>query len=126
MNSVIMLHGRYDHDLVALSVMLAIVAAYAALDLAGRVTSHGHARAFWLSAGAAAMGVGIWTTHYVGMLALTMPTPVYYHIPTVVMSLLAAIAASGVALVVVSRPKMDVGQKVAGSLVMGVGIAAMH
>lgn len=77
MNSTIMLHGRYDHGLVVLSVMLAIFAAYAALDLAGRVaSSHGHARAFWLGAGAAAMGVGTWTTHYVGMLALSMPMPV--------------------------------------------------
>ena len=127
MNSTIMLHGRYDHGLVVLSVMLAIFAAYAALDLAGRVaSSHGHARAFWLGAGAAAMGVGTWTTHYVGMLALSMPMPVYYHIPTVLISLLAAIAASGVALVVVSQPKMDVWHEIGGSVAMGAGIAAMH
>jgi two-component system, sensor histidine kinase and response regulator len=127
MNSVIMLHGRYDYSLVCLSVMLAIFAAYAALDLAGRVTSsHGYARAFWLSAGASAMGVGIWTTHYVGMLALSMPMPVYYHIPTVLVSLLAAVAASGVALVVVSQPKLDVRHEIAGSVAMGGGIAAVH
>ncbi len=64
--------------------------------------------------------------HYVGMLALTMPIPVFYHLPTVVLSLFAAIAASGVALFVVSRPKMSVWQEVAGSMVMGSGIAAMH
>jgi diguanylate cyclase (GGDEF)-like protein/PAS domain S-box-containing protein len=127
MDSMITLHGNYDYRLVVLSVVLAICASYAALDLAGRVTSaQGWARAVWLSAGAAAMGVGIWAMHYVGMLALTMPMPVAYHLPTVLISLLAAIAASGVALFVVSRPKMSLWQEVAGSVVMGGGIAAMH
>jgi diguanylate cyclase (GGDEF)-like protein/PAS domain S-box-containing protein len=119
--------GSYDYQLVALSIALAVFASYAALDLAGRVTStHGRVRAIWLSAGAAAMGLGIWAMHYVGMLALTMPMPVAYHLPTVLLSLLAAIAASAVALFVVSRPTMSLWQEVAGSIVMGSGIAAMH
>ncbi len=127
MNSTNVLSVTYDYKLVALSVALAMFASYAALDLAGRVTfSKGRVRAAWLSAGAAAMGVGIWATHYVGMLALTMPVPVTYHLPTVVLSLLAAVAASGVALFVVSRPKMSIWQEVAGSVVMGSGIAALH
>jgi diguanylate cyclase (GGDEF)-like protein/PAS domain S-box-containing protein len=121
------LSGSYDRRLVALSVVLAVLTSYAALDLSGRVTAaHGRARTAWLSAGAAAMGLGIWAMHYVGMLALTMPMPVAYHLPTVVLSLLAAIAASGVALFVVSRPQMNVWQEIAGSIVMGSGIAAMH
>jgi diguanylate cyclase (GGDEF)-like protein/PAS domain S-box-containing protein len=119
--------GSYDYGLVTLSVMLAMLASYAALDLAGRVTSaQGRARAIWLGCGAAAMGLGIWAMHYVGMLALTMAVPVYYNLATVVLSLLAAIGASGVALFVVSRPKMGVWQEAAGSMVMGSGIAAMH
>ncbi len=72
------------------------------------------------------MGVGVWAMHYVGMLALTMPMPVAYHLPTVVLSLLAAVAASGVALFVVSRPRMSIWQEVAGSAFMGSGIAATH
>jgi diguanylate cyclase (GGDEF)-like protein/PAS domain S-box-containing protein len=127
MNSMTVLHGSYDYRLVALSIVLAMFASYAALDLAGRVTAaRGRARAIWLSAGAAAMGLGVWTMHYVGMLALTTPMPVFYHLPTVVLSLLAAIAASAVALFVVSRPKMSVWQEIAGSVVIGSGIAAMH
>ena len=119
--------GSYDYGLVALSIVLAMFASYAALDLAGRVTAtQGRVRAIWLSWGAAAMGWGIWAMHYVGMLALTMPMPVFYHLPTVVLSLLAAIAASGLALFVVSRPEMGIWQKIAGSLVMGGGIAALH
>jgi NO-binding membrane sensor protein with MHYT domain len=127
MNSMTVLSGTYDYGLVAISVLLAVFCSYAALDLAGRVTAaQGWARAAWLSTGAAAMGLGIWAMHYVGMLALTMPMPVFYHLPTVVLSLLAAIVASAVALFVVSRPKMIVWQEIAGSVVMGTGIAAMH
>ena len=127
MISMTALNGSYDYGLVAISVVLAVFGSYAALDLAGRVTAaQGWARAVWLSAGAAAMGLGIWAMHYVGMLALTMPMPVFYHLPTVVLSLLAAIAASAVALFVVSRPKMIVWQEIAGSVVMGSGIAATH
>ncbi len=121
------MHGSYDYRLVGLSVLLSMCAAYAALDLAGRVTSaRGWARTVWLAAGATAMGLGIWAMHYVGMIALNMPMPVAYHLPTVALSLLAAIAASGVALFVVSRPRMSLWQEVPGSIVMGAGIAAMH
>lgn len=127
MNLVTQMNGGYNHGLVALSIGLAIMASYAALDLAGRVTSaHGWVRSIWLSCGAAAMGLGIWAMHYVGMLAFTLPMPVFYHVPTVVLSLLAAIAASGTALFVVSQPKMGIRQEIAGSVVMGGGIAAMH
>jgi diguanylate cyclase (GGDEF)-like protein/PAS domain S-box-containing protein len=127
MNSVTAMKGSYDYGLVALSVVLAMSASYAALDLAGRVTStHGRVRTLWLSSGAVAMGLGIWAMHYVGMLALTMPMQVFYYLPTVAVSLLAAIAASAVALFVVSRAEMHVWQALAGSVVMGGGIAAMH
>jgi diguanylate cyclase (GGDEF)-like protein/PAS domain S-box-containing protein len=127
MSSTTILHGGYDYGLVALSVVLAICASYAALDLAGRVTSsQGRARAIWLTGGAVAMGQGIWAMHYVGMLAWSMPLPVYYHLPTAVLSLMAAIAASGVALVVIGRVQINVGQEIAGSVVVGSGIAAMH
>lgn len=127
MDSMTAINGSYDYRLVALSVVLALCASYAALDLAGRVTAaQGRMRAIWLSGGAAAMGLGIWAMHYVGMLALGMPMPVFYHLPTVMLSLLAAIVASGVALFVVSRPTMNVWQEIAGSVVMGSGIAAMH
>jgi diguanylate cyclase (GGDEF)-like protein/PAS domain S-box-containing protein len=127
MNAVTAISGSYDYRLVALSIVLAILASYAALDLAGRVTSaQGRVRAVWLSCGAVAMGLGIWSMHYVGMLAFALPMPVFYDLPTVVLSLAAAIAASAVALYVVSRSKMSFGQGIAGSVVMGGGIAAMH
>jgi diguanylate cyclase (GGDEF)-like protein/PAS domain S-box-containing protein len=121
------MHGGYDYRLVALSVVLSMFASYAALDLAERVTAaQDWTRGFWLGTGAGAMGLGIWAMHYVGMLALSMPIPVFYHLPTVVFSLLAAIAASAVALFAVSRAKVTLAREILGSAVMGGGIAAMH
>jgi PAS domain S-box-containing protein len=119
--------GSYNYALVALSVLIAMFASYAALDLAGRVTAaSGWTRAVWLLGGAAAMGTGIWSMHYIGMLAFILPIPVAYHWPTVLLSLFAAILASVIALYVVSRQKMGASRAVAGSVLMGAGIASMH
>ncbi|HEY2546439.1 MAG TPA: MHYT domain-containing protein, partial [Candidatus Acidoferrum sp.] len=110
-----------------LSVLIAMFASYAALDLAGRITAAGGwTRVFWLLGGAGAMGTGIWSMHYIGMLAFILPIPVAYHWPTVLLSLLAAVLASVIALYVVSRPKMGASRAVAGSVLMGAGIASMH
>ena len=119
--------GSYNYALVALSVLIAMFASYAALDLAGRVTAaSGGTRAAWLLGGAGAMGTGIWSMHYIGMLAFILPIPVAYHWPTVLLSLFAAILASVVALSVVSRQKMGWFRALAGSVLMGAGIASMH
>ena len=119
--------GAYDYRLVVLSVFIAVLAAYAALDLAGRVTlARGRSRVLWLTGGAVAMGIGIWAMHYVGMLSFHLPVPVEYDWPTVLLSLLAAIFASAIALFVVSREKMGLVRALAGSIFMGGGIAGMH
>jgi len=127
MNGLTPIPATYDYRLVTLSVVIAILASYAALDLAGRVTANrGRARLAWLMGGAFAMGSGIWAMHYTGMLAFRLPIRVYYHIPTVALSLLAAVLASAIALYVVSRDRMTPLHVAAGSLLMGTGIASMH
>jgi PAS domain S-box-containing protein len=119
--------GSYNYSLVALSVFIAVFASYAALDLASRVTAAGGwTRALWVLGGAGAMGTGIWSMHYIGMLAFSLPIPVAFHWPTVLLSLFAAIFASIIALYVVSREKMSAFQALAGSVLMGAGIASMH
>src|SRR5277367_4246729 len=121
------LAGIYDYRLVALSVLISALASYAALDLGGRVTaSRGSVRSIWLMGGAAAMGIGIWSMHYIGMLAYSLPVAVHYHWPTVLLSLMAAILASAVALFVVSRNTMGPTNIGVGGLLMGSGIASMH
>src|SRR6202163_129732 len=119
--------GSYKYGLVALSVLIAIFGSYAALDLAGRVTAaRGWTRAVWLLGGAGSMGTGIWSMHYIGMLAFILPIPVAYHWPTVLLSLFAAILAWVIALYVGSRQKMGAFRALAGSVLMGGGIASMH
>src|SRR6266478_972299 len=107
MNTLVPIPATYDYRLVALSVAIAIFASYFALHLAGRVTAtRGNVRLAWLVGGAPAMGTGIWSMHYTGMLAFRLPLRVYYHVPTVLLSLLAAIFASFIALWVVSRARV--------------------
>jgi len=119
--------GKYEQPLVVLSILISVLASYAALDLAGRVTSsQGRARVLWLGGGATAMGIGIWSMHYVGMLAFRLPIPVEYDWPTVLVSLLAAILASAIALFVVSRKTMGLVRAGVGSVCMGGAIAGMH
>ena len=127
MNQSITITSTYDYRLVALSVVIAICASYAALDLAGRITAaRNNQRLAWLFGGAIAMGTGIWSMHYTGMLAYQLPVPVSYHVPTVILSLVAAICASFVALFVVSRPHVGFLHVIAGSSLMATGIAGMH
>jgi two-component system, sensor histidine kinase and response regulator len=119
--------SSYDYRLVALSILISLLASYAALEIAGRVSSaRGMVRALWLGCGAVAMGVGIWSMHYVGMLALRLPIPVRYDWPTVLVSLLAAVLASAIMFFVVSRRKMGFILAIVGSVFMGSGIAGMH
>ncbi|HEX9704731.1 MAG TPA: MHYT domain-containing protein [Gemmatimonadales bacterium] len=121
------LPSSYDLRLVAVSIVIAVLASGAALDLAARATAaHRRMRAFWLAGGAFAMGLGIWSMHYTGMLAHELSVSVRYHVPTVALSLLAAVAASAVALYVASSTQLARGRLLTGSGVMGAGIAAMH
>jgi len=119
--------GFYDYSEVARSILIAIAASYAALDLAGRVTAaSGRVRLAWLSGGAIAMGIGIWTMHLKGMLAFGLPVPVEYYWPTLLVGLSVAIFASAVALYVTSRPNMSRTDALTGSIVMSAGIAGLH
>lgn len=119
--------GSYDYGEVARSILIAVAASYAALDLGGRVTAaRGWVRAPWLTGGAIAMGIGIWAMHFKGMLAFRLPVPVGYHWPTVLVSLVIAVLASAITLYVATRQKMGPVQAWTGSFIIGGGIAAMH
>jgi NO-binding membrane sensor protein with MHYT domain/CheY-like chemotaxis protein len=122
-----MLTGHYEISLVLVSILVAIVASYSALSLAGRVTeSRGRARYAWTVGGAIAMGSGIWAMHFVGMLAFRLPVPIAFDTPITVVSLLLPIAASGLALWQVSRTELSRTRLALSALLMGAGINAMH
>ena len=125
----ILMFGYYSPSLVALSIAIAILASYTALDLANRVkedaSNPGKSWA-WLAAGALSMGSGIWSMHFIGMLAFHLPTAVAYDLPITALSLLIAIAVSTVALAVFRQPDLRVKNVLACAFLMGIGIAAMH
>lgn len=122
-----MLTASYSSSLVLISLCVAILASYTALDLAGRIaTARGYAASLWMIGGALAMGTGIWSMHFVGMLALQLPVELGYDLTLTACSLLIAVLSSGFALWLVSQPSLPVLQLALGALIMGAGIASMH
>jgi PAS domain S-box-containing protein len=119
---------QFNPFLVSLSFLVAIFASYVALNLANSVArTVGWMRAVWLAAGAVAMGIGIWSMHFVGMLAFEMPGMVMaYDVPLMILSVVVAILASWLALYIVSRDRTKRGAVVAGGVAMAVAIAGMH
>ena len=113
--------------LVAISIAIACLASYTALDLAGRVTvARARDQLTWLLYGSTAMGVGIWSMHFVGMLAFRMPVEIAYDLPLVLTSALIAIAAAFLALFTVSRPQLPARHLLAAGTILGIAIAGMH
>ena len=88
--------GVYDLQLVALSLIVAIMASYTALELAGRVSQKQGASSWaWLAGGAVSMGIGIWSMHFIGMLAFKLPVAVAYDAAATMLSMAIAIVVSG-------------------------------
>src|SRR5471032_216881 len=122
------MHGTYNLWLVALSLVVATLASFTALDLSGRLsllTQAGLRRA-WLAGGAAAMGIGIWSMHFIGMLAFSLPIALGYDLVITAGSLVIAVLVSYFALFVITRAKLTPRRLVAGGILMGFGIAGMH
>lgn len=122
-----MLTGSYSSSLVLISLCVAILASYTALDLTGRIaTAKGRAACLWMGGGALAMGIGVWSMHFIGMLAFSLPIDLGYDLALTAFSLLIAVLSSGFALWLVSQPSLPALQLGFGALIMGAGIACMH
>ncbi|MFP3368758.1 MULTISPECIES: putative bifunctional diguanylate cyclase/phosphodiesterase [unclassified Pseudomonas] len=122
-----MLTGSYSSSLVLISLCVAILASYTALDLTGRIaTAKGRASYLWMGGGALAMGIGVWSMHFIGMLAFSLPIDLGYDLALTAFSLLIAVLSSGFALWLVSQPSLPCLQLGFGALIMGAGIACMH
>jgi signal transduction histidine kinase len=121
------MHPHYNSWLVVLSIAIGMLASYVALDLTGRLNrARGHAREVWWLGGSLAMGLGIWSMHFVGMLAFHLPVAVRYDGPLVLLSMIVAIAASALALFIATRPALPVLILLLSSLLMGGAINGMH
>lgn len=122
------IQGTHDMSIVFLSYLIAVGASYAALDIASRVSAarNSRTRTLWLFGGSVLMGSGIWSMHFVGMLAFSLPVPISYDIGWVILSIIVAILASLVALHVVGRNQLKLKGLFIGGLLMASGIVAMH
>ncbi|CAI8842351.1 diguanylate cyclase [Brevibacillus sp. IT-7CA2] len=121
------IHGTYDNFLVILSYLIAVAASFSALNLAARVSkSKGKHQLLWLIFGATTMGLGIWSMHFVGMLALTLPIKVLYDMEYVILSVILAIFVSSIALFTVTKSNLNARQLGIAGILMAAGISGMH
>jgi diguanylate cyclase (GGDEF)-like protein len=122
-----MLIGHYTLSLVLVSILVAMLASYTALDLAGRVaTATGRAKIMWICGGALSMGIGIWSMHFIGMLAFKLPIDLGFDFSLTLMSLAVAVLSSGFALWLVSQQHVPLLHILFGAFAMGTGISTMH
>ncbi|MBD8634371.1 EAL domain-containing protein [Stenotrophomonas sp. CFBP 13725] len=123
-----MLQGRYEISLVMLSLLVAALASFTALAMASRAARSDGASAMWAwrLGGGCAMGLGIWSMHFIGMLAFALPIAVAYDRTLTSASLAIAIGSSVFALWLVTRPTLPHGRLAGGAVLMGTGIASMH
>jgi NO-binding membrane sensor protein with MHYT domain len=122
------MQSSYNFWLVVISFLVAALASYTALDLTGRIFTLASVRLrrAWRLGGAAALGVGIWSMHFIAMLAFSLPIPLGYDFTTTAFSLGLAIGVSYLALVVTTQTRLTPFRLVAGGVLMGFGIAGMH
>ncbi|WBS05528.1 ATP-binding protein [Pseudoduganella sp. SL102] len=122
-----MLSGYYHPILVAVSITVAIFAAYTGLSLADRVrSSQGIVAAGWTAGGALALGTGIWAMHFIGMLAFRLPIPLGYDLGITGLSLLLPVVVTGLALWQLRHRVVSARRLGLAALLMGLGINGMH
>ncbi len=99
---------HFDPSYIVLSITIAVLAGYLALELIRQVTSSvGVSRLLWIVGGVFTMGTGVWAMHCIGLLVVLLAIPVSSDLPFVVMAFFAVIAACSVALHFVSQPTLD-------------------
>ncbi len=122
-----MIEKAYSLGLVVLSLVVATVGAYVAVEIAARVrAAEGRRRVFWTYGGAFAMGLAIWSMHFVGMLALRLPVPIFYDALLILASAIAAVVGCAIAFFVFNRATVKPWLVVVASIFMGLAIAGMH
>ncbi len=127
MNQIINFLSSYNLSLIGLSVIIAIFTALVALDISSRLNySQQISRYRWVSVGGVILGFGIWTTHFIGMLAFQMPVEVSYHVNLILLSMILPIISSGIAFYLVSKPDVKQKQMIIGAFLISIGIIFMN
>ncbi|WP_282610278.1 MHYT domain-containing protein [Pelagibius sp. Alg239-R121] len=118
---------QYDPALIALSLAVAIIGSYTGLHMVERmVLLSGVVRKSILAASAVAIGVSIWSMHFIGMLALKLPVTINYDILTTLISALVSILMTGAGLALISYGRVTTIKLAAAGVAMGGGISTMH
>lgn len=121
--------GTYDIWFVILSYVVSVFGSFTALELAGRVIEEAHKakRLLWIVAAATALGGGgIWSMHFIAMLAFKLPIPVNYDVALTVASLIAAIVVTGIGLYIVTGRDLSIGRLCIAGIFVGIGVCSMH
>ena len=122
-----MTQHSYSFALVFLSVVVATIGAYVAVEIAHRLLTIGtRRRVLWICAGALALGLGIWCMHFVGMLALQLPILIWYDAPLIFASVVAAVVVCAIAFLIFNRPTLNSWLLALASVFVGSAIAGMH
>lgn len=123
----IIMEGSYNIYIVILSIVIAILASFSALNIAAKIShANGKSRWFWLIAGALVMGSGVWSMHFVGMLAFHLNALVKYDVGFTLLSMLASVISSFIAFYITMPKDINRYQLVIGGFIMGSGIVTMH
>lgn len=124
----LLLYGSYDTGFVVLSVIIAIFASYMGFEVATQAASTDKVarKRILISAGSIALAGGVWSMHFIGMLAFELCTQVGYDWTLTAVSYIPSIFASFVALNIIIREQISLKQIFVGGVLMGSGIGAMH
>ncbi|MDH5395413.1 MAG: ATP-binding protein, partial [Gammaproteobacteria bacterium] len=115
----------YNLYLVALSFFIATYASYSMLSVSERLIN-ASLKIKWLLAGSLSLGSGIWSMHFIGMLAYEMTMPVSYDFSLTIFSGVIALAASALAMYLLGWGKLTFKKIVTGGFIIGLGVASMH
>ncbi|RFB65806.1 MULTISPECIES: EAL domain-containing protein [unclassified Herbaspirillum] len=120
--------GSYNLLLICFSLFVATLASYTVLEIAERISSQETARyrRMWLAGGALVFGVGIWSTHFTGMLAFQLPINVGYNAFFTGISLLLCIGLSFYLLHRSTQRRLRWPRMLADGVALGGGMAVVH
>jgi diguanylate cyclase len=121
------LQGEYSLWMVVLSIVIACCASYTSLSMNQRMQQNSFFhKSFWLLLASVAMGLGIWSMHFIGMSAFMLPVSMTYDLFLTIVSVFPAVFASYLAFYFANRKNTGHFPSIIAGLIMGAGISAMH
>lgn len=119
--------GNYNIYLVIISIIIAIIASYSALNITSKISNQSEkSKLFWIISGSVVMGAGVWSMHFIGMLAFHSHATVEYDILITILSMVISVLSSFIAFFITMSKEVKWYKVVMGGFIMGSGIAAMH